>query len=90
MPFALSLYAGIAVPSLLPVPQPIEFFLEVAPAHSSGNGEKAFFLQLLVHFPHQLVGVGLGNTQLPGDLLRPHKQLLFHGQHLLIFVSQIC
>ena len=43
MPFALSLYAGIVVPSLLSVPQPIEFFLEVAPAYPSGNGEKAFF-----------------------------------------------
>ena len=34
--------------------------------------------------------IGLGNAQLPGNLLRPHKQLLFHGQHLLIFISQIC
>ena len=65
MPFALSLYAGIVVPSLLSVPQPIEFFLEVAPAYPSGNGEKAFFLQLLVHLPHQLVGVGL---EMPSSL----------------------
>ncbi len=56
MPFTLSLYAGIVVSSLLSVPQPIEFFLEAAPAHPSGNGEKAFFLQLFVHFPHQLGG----------------------------------
>ena len=43
MCFALSLYAGIVVPSLLSVPQPIEFFLEVAPAYRPGMVRKPFF-----------------------------------------------
>ena len=78
------------LPSLLIFPQSIELFLEVAPAHPSGDGEETFLLQLLVHLPHQLVGVGLGDTQRPGHFLGPYKQLFAQIQHLLIPCSQNC
>ena len=49
----------ILLPPLMLVPQSVGFFLKVAPAHSSGDGDKTFLVQFLVHLPHQLVGVGL-------------------------------
>ena len=78
------------LPSLLIFPQSIELFLEVASAHPSGDGEETLLLQLLVHLPHQLVGVGLGDTQRPGHFLGSYKQLFAQVQHLLIPCSRNC
>ena len=77
------------VPSLLIFPQSIELFLEVVPAHPSGDGEETFLLQFLVHLPHQLVGVGLGDTQHPGHFLGPYKQFLAHVFTSLLLVRKI-
>ena len=60
---------GIVVSSSLIIPQSIKLFFKIASAYSSGDSDETFLFQFLVHFPYQLVGVGLGDTQLFGHLL---------------------
>ena len=81
---------GIVVSSSLIIPQSIKLFFKIASAYSSGESDETFLFQFLVHFPYQLVGVGLGDTQLFGHLLCFHKQFLAHVLHLLTLYSQIC
>lgn len=39
--------------------------------------------ELFVQFPDQLVGVGIGNAELCGDFVDPHKNLFCYKKHLL-------
>ena len=76
---------GIVVSSSLIIPQSIKLFFKIASAYSSGDSDETFLFQFLVHFPYQLVGVGL---EIPNSL---DTSSAFTNNSLLMFcTSSLC
>ena len=56
----------------------------------TGNCDASSFLQLLVHLPDELVGIGHGYSQLLGHFIDAHKNLVCHDKYLPFLVVGDC
>lgn len=63
-----------------------EFFQKEFPVYSAGYGQIPKAFQFCIELLYDFVGIGFGNTQLPGYFLYSHKSVFVQIKYLLVLL----